>query len=97
MTTRSVNFIWLALALLAMPGLARAQAAAASKPTPETQCQRDLAKFEQAIAFVKQAQGQEAAAKLRERLLPAQLENELLAREGSCGLARHLREKRLLD
>jgi hypothetical protein len=82
------------LTVLAAPA---AEPATGGKTPTEAQCQRDLSKFEQAIAFARQAQGQEAAAKLRERLLPAQLENDLLAREGACGLAKHLRDKRLLD
>ena len=32
---------------------------------------------------------------LKERLLPAKLENDLLFKEGYCGLARYLRDKKL--
>jgi len=87
------------LAALLIPAHALAAPATDSnaKPPTEAQCQRDLSKFEQAIAFSRQAQGAEAAARLRERLLPAQLESEVLARDGVCGLAKHLRDKRLLD
>lgn len=35
-------------------------------------------------------------ARVKEELLPARLENEILMQQGYCGLARHLREKHLL-
>lgn len=67
---------------------------------PKTQasnlCLNEVSKFEQAIAFIRDAQGVPAAAKLKEKLLPAKLEGEILDREGYCGLAKYLRDKRLL-
>lgn len=58
-------------------------------------CRAEVSKFEQAIGFIRQSQGNQAANNLKEKLLPAKLENEILFAEGYCGLARHLREKKL--
>jgi hypothetical protein len=58
-------------------------------------CRVEVSKFEQAIGFVRQNQGNQAAQDLKERLLPAKLENDLLFKEGYCGLARYLRDKKL--
>lgn len=84
----------LALAALALawPLAASAQDADAR----DSACQSEVAKFEQAIAFIRNAQGVAAAAKLKEDLLPAYLEYELLSRQGYCGLARYLKSKKLL-
>ena len=46
-------------------------------------------------AILRRTQGNEAAAAVKEKLLPAKLETELLLNEGYCGLARYLREKKL--
>lgn len=58
-------------------------------------CRAEVLKFEQAMALIRQSQGTQAAAALKEKLLPAQLETDLLLREGYCGLAKHLRDKKL--
>lgn len=58
-------------------------------------CRAEVSRFEQAIGFVRQSQGNQAAADLKERLLPAKLEAELLLREGYCGVVKYLREKKL--
>ncbi len=58
-------------------------------------CRAKVSKFEQTIGFIRQAQGNTAAAELKEKLLPAKLENEILFKEGYCGLARYLHEKKL--
>ena len=58
-------------------------------------CRAEVSKFEQAIGFIRQTQGNQAANELKEKLLPSKLENEILFAEGYCGLARHLREKKL--
>jgi hypothetical protein len=60
-------------------------------------CARDVSRFEQAIGFVRQNQGNEAAAALKEKLLPAKVEREILFSEGYCGLAKYLREKKLIQ
>jgi hypothetical protein len=62
---------------------------------PQDPCRVEVSKFEQAIGFVRQNQGNQAAQDLKERLLPAKLENDLLFKEGYCGLARYLRDKKL--
>lgn len=111
MFTRSSRFSWLALAAcgLSVPVSVCAQtranlpppSAALSMRAPvaqtEAQCQRDIQKFDQVIEFIRQAQGKEPAARLREKMLPAQTESSLLSQGGPCGLAKHLREKRLVD
>jgi hypothetical protein len=86
---------------------AAAVAAAAGAATAQTQltpglalqnqdpCRVEVSKFEQAIGFIRQNQGNQAASDLKERLLPAKLENEILFKDGYCGLARYLREKKL--
>lgn len=110
MFTRSFRFSWLALAACGLSVSVYAQttrsgtlpppSAALSMRTPgtmtEAQCQRDIQKFEQVIDFIRQAQGKEPAARLREKMLPAQVESSLLS-QGQCSLAKYLREKRLVD
>jgi hypothetical protein len=58
-------------------------------------CRVEVSKFEQAIGFVRQNQGNRAAQDLKERLLPAKLEADILFKDGYCGLARYIREKKL--
>ncbi|NDY92325.1 hypothetical protein [Ideonella livida] len=86
------------LGAAALLGAALAQPAAAQEtPTAaDANCRSQVSRFEQAIAFVRDAQGVEAAGRLKEQLLPAKLESELLMAGGYCQLARHLRDKRLL-
>lgn len=66
-----------------------------SKDMTAEACKRDVLRFEEAIGFVRQSQGPEAAAALKEKLLPAAVANDLLMKEGYCGIARHLKEKKL--
>ena len=80
-----------ALPLAAWPQLTPADVSQA----PQDPCRVEVSKFEQAIGFVRQNQGNRAAQDLKERLLPTKLENDLLFKEGYCGLARYLREKKL--
>ena len=87
----------LALALLLASPAVLAQPAAPAEPlmsTPDA-CKREYVKFEEAIGLLRRTQGNEAAAAVKEKLLPAKLETELLLNEGYCGLARYLREKKL--
>jgi hypothetical protein len=72
----------------------RAQAQA--EAPQERACRTEVSKFEETISFLRHTQGMEAAAKLKEELLPAKLESEILMQQGYCGLARHLRDKHLL-
>lgn len=78
---------------LAAPPLA-AEANAEFSPRPSA-CRTEVVKFEETIGFIRQHQGNEAAAALKEKLLPAKLEAELLASQGYCGLAQYIREKKL--
>lgn len=63
--------------------------------TSNDPCRTAVSRFEEAIGFVRQNQGTQAATELKEKLLPAKLESEILFRDGYCGLARYLKEKKL--
>jgi hypothetical protein len=63
----------------------------------ENPCLNEVSKFEQTIGFIRQSQGNRAAADLKERLLPAKMETDILMKDGYCGLAKYLREKKLLN
>lgn len=87
--------------LLALAGTAATAASpgatdntASFTPLPNA-CKSEVAKFEETIGFIRQHQGNAAAAVLKEKLLPAKTEAELLATQGYCGLANYLREKKL--
>jgi hypothetical protein len=82
--------IFLAAALAALSAAATDTSANAQDP-----CRAEVSKFEQAIGFVRQNQGSQAAQELKEKLLPAKLENDILFKDGYCGLARYIREKKL--
>ncbi len=88
--------IALAAGLLA-GGPAWAQLAGDSAAAQRAQevCRSEVSKFEEAIGFIRRSQGNQAAADLKEKLLPARLESEILFKEGYCGLARYIREKKL--
>ena len=93
---------WLCLAGLAgVLGSAWAQPAPepadASSPVAANPCRIEVAKFERAFGFVRQSTGNEMAARIRESLLPAKIEADILMREGYCGLAKYMREQKLLD
>lgn len=82
-----IHFVALLLSvLLLLPGMAFGQANA---------CKTEVVKFEEAIGLIRQVQGNAAAAKLKEKLLPAKTEAQLLATEGYCGLAKYIRDKKL--
>jgi len=72
-----------------------AAAALATQAQTQDPCRAEVSKFEQAIGFVRQQQGIQAAMELKEKLLPAKVESEILFKEGYCGLAKYLREKKL--
>ena len=91
-------FLALAAAVvLAAPTLALAAPSVPTDATlpPPDPCRAEVSRFEQAIGFIRQSQGNQAAGELKEKLLPAKLENEILFREGYCGLAKYIREKKL--
>lgn len=83
-----------ALALLPCAAFAQTSAADLSLNANDP-CRAEVSKFEQAIGFIRQNQGNQAAQDLKERLLPAKLENEILFKDGYCGLAKYIREKKL--
>lgn len=85
---------WNGMAVAVLLGSAAACGAAT---LTEAQCRSEVSRFEQAIGTVRQTSGQEAAAQLKEKLLPADLQARLLEKEGYCGVARYLREKKLTD
>jgi hypothetical protein len=74
----------------------------ASAPTVQTQalndvsCQKELAKFEQTLGYLRQTSGTQLATTVQDKLLPAKTREDLLAKEGPCGVVRFLREKRVL-
>jgi hypothetical protein len=87
---KNANMIFgVALALISSLLPAHAQ------KSPDNNCQAEILKFERIIDFIRNTQGEKAAAKVKEKMLPAKTESEILSKDGSCGLARHLREKKL--
>ena len=58
-------------------------------------CKATVLKFERALAIMRETQGNAAGEKLKEKLLPAKLQSEILFKDGYCGLARYIQEKRL--
>ncbi|MBK8358158.1 MAG: hypothetical protein IPL15_03820 [Comamonadaceae bacterium] len=67
----------------------------ASPATGSGRPRAEVSRFEQTIGFIRQTQGNQAAAELKEKLLPAKTENDILFKDGYCGLATYLREKKL--
>ena len=90
-----MKYIPTLIAALFLPCAALAQTVTTADMNAQDPCRAEVSKFEQAIGFVRQNQGNQAAQELKERLLPAKLENDLLFKEGYCGLAKYLREKKL--
>ncbi len=88
-----------ALAAAVWSPLAWSQGNSAAMDAPnfsvQDPCRSAVSKFEQAISFVRQSQGTKAAAELKEKLLPAKTENEILFKDGYCGIAKYLKEKKL--
>jgi hypothetical protein len=58
-------------------------------------CRAEVLKFEKGMGFVRQSVGEVQGKAIREKLLPSKLEFEILQKDGYCGLARYLREKKL--
>lgn len=92
------TFFGLLLSLLAISSHAQGHSAELIPKTPaEVACLKALSKFELSFSLARQAQGGKAATELRERLLPAKLENEIMLREGPCGVTKYLHKKKLID
>lgn len=90
---------WLVCAALWMayqPVWAQTAPGTAAAADPAEQCKKDVLQFERAIGTVRQLQGNQAAADLKEKLLPAATERQLLNTEGYCGLSKYLNDKKLL-
>lgn len=58
-------------------------------------CKATVLRFERALTLLRDTQGNKAGEEMREKLLPAKLQAEILFKEGYCGLARYIQEKRL--
>ncbi|RYF82194.1 MAG: hypothetical protein EOO29_07950 [Comamonadaceae bacterium] len=75
-----------------------AQSQSAPLPPPnfnaQDPCRAEISKFEQAIGYVRQGQGAQAATAMKEKWLPAKIESELLMSKGYCGIAKHLQDQR---
>lgn len=85
-----------------LPSLLAALAVVAQAQTPvdpsrqaQDPCRAEVSRFEQAIGFIRQNQGAQAASELKEKLMPAKLENDILFKDGYCGLARYIRDRKL--
>lgn len=93
------HWIHFALLPLLVPSSGMAQADTAKGPVEHrfesNPCKSEVAKFEEAIGFIRQHQGVQAAGAIKEKLLPAKVEAELLQTQGYCGLAQYLRDKKL--
>lgn len=74
----------------------QAQAQTIGTEAQEQVCRDTVTKFEESMAFIRKSVGYEKAAEMKEALLPNKLESELFAKEGYCGVARHLRAKKLI-
>jgi 2-methylaconitate cis-trans-isomerase PrpF len=86
-------------ALLATTVVCVASAATASTTQPaltEATCQNEMVKFEQTMGYLRQTSGDQAASTVQDKLLPAKTREELLAKEGPCGVVRFLRAKKVL-
>jgi len=94
MSRRTKHLCWLPAAALLSATLAAQTTVDPSKQAQDP-CRSEVSRFEQTIGFIRQNQGQQAAAELKEKLLPAKLENEILFRDGYCGLAKYLKDKKL--
>ena len=90
------GFFGLILSVAASGSMAQGNSAAlvppAAQPDP---CRAAVFKFEHAMGFIRQSQGNKIASELKEKLLPAKLESEILLKDGYCGLAKYLHEKKL--
>lgn len=91
---RKWTIVVAACAAFGAPLQAATEPAEPATPAPDA-CRQEVSRFEQAIGFIRQSQGNAAAEALKEKLLPAKLESEILLKDGYCGLARHIRQKKL--
>ena len=83
---------FLCVGMLALSSVAQTAALDAQ----EQQCRETVAKFEESMSFARKSLGYEKAAEIKKSLLPNKLESELFAKEGYCGVAKHLKAKKLV-
>ncbi len=76
-------------------GAQSAAAVAGAAAQASDPCRATVLRFERALSIMRDTQGNKAGEALREKLLPAKLQSEILHKEGYCGLARHIQEKKL--
>ena len=95
------NTRWSIAATLLLPVAvwAQTQATQAFGLTMSAQnpCRDAVSKFEQNIALVRHINGEKKATEFKARYLPPGVESNLLATEGYCGLAKYLRDRKLID
>lgn len=72
--------------------MAAPAATVAAQPDP---CRATVLRFERALSIMRETQGNKAGEELKEKLLPAKLQSEILLKDGYCGLARYIQEKKL--
>lgn len=98
MNKRALALIFSVFALMSTLQVSAQSSTPALEPTFKAvdPCRASVVKFEETILFIRQSQGAQAAKDLKEKLLPAKLENDILYKDGYCGLANYLREKKLI-
>ncbi len=96
----TLSFLPLVTAALTAGSFAHAQNAASPVARKVQQdaavCLGDISRFEQTLTLVRKSNGEKSALELKEKLLPASREIDILTKEGYCGLAKHLRDKKLI-
>lgn len=60
----------------------------------EAACKRVVNQFEESMSFARKSMGFEKAAQLKQQILSDSLESQIFAKDGYCGLARHLESKK---
>ena len=86
----------LAVCSLVAPTYANAAGTPAADSSPATDpCKSVVLRFERAVALMRETQGNKVGDELREKLLPAKVQSDILFKEGYCGLARYIQEKKL--
>ena len=94
--TARAQALTLAVYGLLAPCYTGAAGAASADPVPATDpCKATVLRFERALAVMRETQGNKAGEELKEKLLPAKLQSEILFKDGYCGLARYIQEKKL--
>lgn len=68
---------------------------AVAEAAPPDPCRATVLRFERALSTMRETQGNKAGQEFKEKLLPAKLEAEILLKDGYCGLARYIQEKKL--